>query len=98
MDATERIKKLRQTIDLLAGEFAQIPGTDYVICVVSRTEDGRDAASAVESNLHQHDSNGRCKAPSIGQLVDLLVEAQHGNDSSMYNVETIRRPERAHRC
>src|SRR3989338_1693850 len=81
-ETVKRWQQLKQVVQLLVGQFREIPDTDYLVCAVTRGK--RILANGDEepvcfrilsSNLNWTDIHGNRQPPTIGVMTDLLVEA-----------------------
>lgn len=90
-ESSERLKKLEAIGELLATELAMVPDTDYLVCAVSKTKDGKSAASMLYTNLHWYDrETGERQRPTLGMLTDLIVAARFAVDGKERNEESLR--------
>lgn len=78
MSLEEDKQKLRAAVKTVASCLEDLPRTDYLICAVTRSDDLEHSVCGLYSNLcwHDFDEHGRLKPPSIGMMVDLLIEAR----------------------
>lgn len=67
----------------MAGQFREIPDTDYLVCAVTRgkrtSENGEVEpirVSILSTNLNWTDIHGNRQPPTVGVLTDLIVEAK----------------------
>lgn len=90
-ESSERLKKLEAIGELLAMELAKVANTDFLVCAVSKTKDGKSAASMLYTNLHSYDrETGEGQRPTVGMLTDLIVAVRFTVDGKERNEESFR--------
>jgi hypothetical protein len=85
--------KLQAALELAASCLLDLPHTDFLICAMDRTAKPENGVAGIRTNLSWRDNDGKLKPVTVGDFVDLLVEARLVVDLSGMCEENWRRVE-----